>query len=129
MTTARAAGGDGFTLLEVLVALAIMSVAFAVLLGIFSQSLSEARALRDREAARALAQAIMAEQGTVFPVAFGTATGQDGAFAWDTQTAPYIITDGDTLRLASVAIRVRWDGGRRTLMLRTLLPLPKTETR
>jgi len=120
---------EGFTLLEVLVALAILSVALTVLLGIFSQSLTQVRALREREAARALAQSLLAEQGIDIAIAPGTTGGRTGAFSWRIDTSPYGETDSDAPRLASITVRVWWQGGARTMTLTSLRPMPKAQSK
>lgn len=118
-------GDEGFTLLEVLVALAILSVAFAVLLGIFAQSLSQARALREREAARALAQSLMSAQTALGSPAPGAVSGRSGDMAWTIDTEPYGDQKARAARLASISVSVRWDNGQRTLTLTSLTTLPK----
>jgi len=120
---------EGFTLLEVLVALAILSVAFTVLLGIFSQSLTQVRALREREAARALAQSLLAEQGTDTSIIPGTTGGWTGAFSWQIDTSPYGGTDSAAPRLAAITVRVRWHDGDRTMTLTSLRLMPEARSK
>ena len=118
-------GSDGFTLLEVLIALAILSVALATLLGIFSQGLSRVRDMREAVAARSLAQSLLAEQGTVGPLVIGDSSGQTDSLTWRIVAVPEGNTDGSGPRLALLTVDVSWNGGKRSLSLSTLRLLPK----
>ena len=61
----RARGGErGFTLIEVLVALTILSISLAALLAVFTQGLDRARESRNEAAARVLAQSLLAQAKT-----------------------------------------------------------------
>jgi general secretion pathway protein I len=117
---------EGFTLLEVLVALTILSISLAVLMGVFSQGLSRARDMRDDSAARALAQSLIAEHGDAGELAIGDFGGQDGAFTWQLHTAPFGSQELGTPHMALLTASVTWKGGKRTVSLSTLRLMPKT---
>ncbi|MGH6871414.1 MAG: type II secretion system protein [Rhizomicrobium sp.] len=125
----RTGDEDGFTLLEILVALAILSVSLATLLGIFSMSLDRARQSEDEMAARTLAQSLIAQADAVANPRLGSTSGTAGKdFSWRLDLRPY----GDTrvsggTGLASIAASVGWNGsgGRRSLTLYSLRPVPR----
>lgn len=124
-------GSEGFTLLEVLVALTILGMSFAALLAIFSQALASERA-RDRAfAARTLAQSLMAEVLAVQSAGEGTSTGQtaDG-LSWQVRIEPYGSGNDEPstgLEAARVSATVTWPGALKTqsLTLATLRVIPR----
>lgn len=118
-------GSGGFTLLEVLIALAILSVALATLLGIFSQGLSRAREMREATTARALAQSLLAIQGTESPIVIGDTSGLDGAFAWHLKAVPYGKSETGGIGMALITAQVTWNDGKRSVSLSTLRLTPK----
>lgn len=120
---------EGFTLLEVLIALVILSVALATLLGIFSQSLSRARDMRENVAARALTQSLLAEQGAASPIVIGDTDGEAGAFAWRLHADPYGSQEPGVPRMVLLTANVTWDHGKRALSLTTLRLMPKESQR
>lgn len=110
----------GFTLIEVLVALAIIGLALGAMAGVFGQGLAGHETASEAEAALAVAE----EQLTL-----AAATPHPGAasgvfanrYAWQTSVAPY--QDGDSKTadaptalppLYRVAVSVAWHDGRRT---------------
>jgi len=119
----------GFTLMEVLVALAILSLSLGVLFAAFSQSLDRAHRNQRDMKARLLAQALL--EGTVVPgqVRLGQTHGEtaDGLF-WTLDVRPFGTTD-DRSSLRSwpvkVTANVMWQDGesRRASKLTTLRPL------
>jgi len=81
---------NGFTLIEVLVALTIFSISIAVLLTVFSDSLSRFRLNEDRSGAEAHARSILAEIGVTRQLQLGEASGQvEGGYHWTIKTTPY----------------------------------------
>ncbi|HEX4303130.1 MAG TPA: type II secretion system protein [Rhizomicrobium sp.] len=80
----------GFTLVELLVSLAILSVALAVLFGAISSSLDRVRVGRDDALASALVQSLIARAGTERPLAPGEASGTySNGYRWDLLVRPY----------------------------------------
>ena len=80
----------GFTLIEVLVALAILAVSLAVLLQIFSSSLDRVREDRNESVASALVQSLLARVGAEIPLREGEKHGTySNGFRWTVQIAPY----------------------------------------
>ena len=122
-------GEAGFTLLEILVALAILSVSLATLLGIFSMSLDRARQSEAEMGARTLAQSLIAQTDAVTDPQLGSRGGRaDGGFAWRVDLRPY---GAQNATLASVSASVMWQGsgGNRSLTLYSLRPIPKAPLR
>jgi general secretion pathway protein I len=82
-------GERGFTLLEVLVALTILSLSLGVLLAIFSQSLSRAEENETEAQARTLAQSLLAQTEAAPHPAFGETDGVSTGLRWHVRVAPY----------------------------------------
>lgn len=121
---------EGFTLIEVLVALAILSISMAVLLGVFSDSLSRVRANETRTVAGALAQSLLAEVGISRPLHVGDETGDlANGYRWRLHAEPYG-SDQDRQAWPVVALLVSvavWKEGdaAKAMELTTLRLLPK----
>ncbi|MBV9992286.1 MAG: type II secretion system protein [Alphaproteobacteria bacterium] len=127
----RTSSEHGFTLLEVLVALTILSVGLAVLFGIFGNSLSRSRETQSRLEARALATSLLADSESAPALAYGERNGRTGSgLAWRVRVQRYG-NDKDLQAWPAAAARVTatvsWgDGGNgQTLSLSTLRLLPK----
>src|SRR5579862_542825 len=73
---ARGAGESGFTLIEVLVALTILSISLATLLAIFLQGLVRAKESSDEGAARSLAQSLLSQAKAAPSLAYGSTAGK-----------------------------------------------------
>jgi general secretion pathway protein I len=121
---------SGFTLIEVLVALTILSISLATLLAIFLQGLDRARESSNEAAARVLAQSLLTQAKASPNLAFGASAGKVNAFVWRTQVVPYgTAADRSAWQTnpAQIVATVSWrgDGGRRSVSLSTLRLLPK----
>ncbi|WP_119459640.1 prepilin-type N-terminal cleavage/methylation domain-containing protein [Rhodospirillaceae bacterium SYSU D60014] len=114
----------GFTLLEVLVALAILALSLAAVYETLSGGLRNEAVSRRYLAATILAEGRLAGVGAERPVQTGHWTGEtpDG-FRWTidigppsgSRAAPMIL---QLPRLLEVEVRVQWDQGDRTRMVR-----------
>lgn len=82
-------GEAGFTLLEVLVALTILSISLGILLAIFSQGLARAKENATEADARTLAQSLLAQSETAPHPAFGDTNGTSNGLRWRVSIAPY----------------------------------------
>jgi type II secretion system protein I len=119
----------GFTLLEVLVALAIAIASFAVLFKVISGDLQRTREARDETVAIALLQSLLAQSeiGPKSGVTTGTAS---GGYVWRVEISPY---DGDghneswPVDAVTIAATVAWksDGVTRSRTLSTLRVIGK----
>jgi len=98
---------QGFTLLEVLVALAILGVSLATLLGVFGESLDRDRAIAQRMAARTLAQSLLVQAEADPALVAGTKSGQsDEDLSWRITAEP-ISADGAPSGLIKIDVSVR----------------------
>jgi|SRR5215468_348145 len=117
---ARTARDDGFTLLEVLVALVILSTTVVAALQLFGGGLRLARTAGDQSDAALLASAKLAEVDPG-PLTEGTEEGTDGPYRWtrSVKLVPSLLPiEQDTpeavsIRLARVNVEVRWGQSRR----------------
>jgi len=114
----RASPRAGFTLLEVVVALAIAAMGLGALMAATSQGLGNAL-LADRtiEATRR-AQSRLAEVGKATPLVVGVLSGDDGGgYAWRIRIAPPATRDASpangvpALALYTVEASVSWQSG------------------
>jgi general secretion pathway protein I len=102
---------QGFTLVEVLVALAIVAIAFGVALGVMSGGLSRLDHDHNVQEALLVAQSALARVGQDIPIADG-AIGEDGrdGFAWHIAISPYGQAFGG-LAAHRVVVTVDWHEG------------------
>lgn len=123
----------GFTLLEVVVAFALLAAALALLLGTLSGSVRQVRQAGDASRAALYAQTLLDQVGVGEVLAPGERDGEleDGAYRWSLRIAPW---RDPTLapavgpppvgapRLMEVTLQMEWgaDDRRRRLEVRTL---------
>ena len=122
--------GRGFTLLEVLVALAILSLAVVTMIQLFGQGLRLLKVSGDYQQAVLLADQKAREVETVRE---GIESGQEGIFQWERRATVTAVPEDLTVlsatpvRLVRVTVQVRW-GGNRSVEVATLRtarePLP-----
>jgi general secretion pathway protein I len=129
--TTRASREAGFTLLEVLVALAILSLAVVASIQGFAQGLRLLKLAGDHQQAMLLADQKLRE---VVEIKEGREDGTEGPLRWERTTRPL---EGEELAVAGKAprgrvfeidVRVNWDAQRSIELrtLRTVLPAPAT---
>src|SRR5262249_42828567 len=86
----RPNGEDGFTGVEVVVALTILALALGVLLNVMSTSIRQTGQAETVVAAGSLAQSLLAKIGTELPLRDGQITGQsEHGFRWRVQIDAY----------------------------------------
>jgi general secretion pathway protein I len=125
---------SGFTLIEVLVALVVLSVAVVAVLQLFGGGLRLARASGDHLEATLLASTMLSDLAWE-TLEEGTTEGTEGEFRWSRQVTvdPALLPEEpdparpDTVRLARVSVDVRW-GRNRHVELVTIRPLGQQET-
>ena len=109
----------GFTLVELLVSLAILAIAFAVLFGAISHSLQRERRNRDAAAANALVQSLLARADASAALAPGETGGAySNGFHWHLSVRPYgDADDAKAWKMSAYTVRatVAWPGGERSL--------------
>lgn len=122
----------GFTLIEVLIALAILGVSLPVLLGIFSDTLHRTRQGEDRMIAASLAETLLAKAGIESPLQIGRTSGNFGnGYRWQLEVEPYRQLSEDpasAVRTFAVRATVGWGANKTkgSLSLATLRLAPKT---
>jgi general secretion pathway protein I len=133
----RQAGAAGFSLIEVLVALAIGGLALSAIAGVIGDGLSGGRASDATASALTVAEGEIAAAGVAEPLRPGSSKGSfAGRFEWLRQVTAYedrredARSDGDQplsrLQLYRIEVTVGWSEGtrRRQLTLATLRLAP-----
>lgn len=105
----------GFTLLEVLVALVILSVAIVTLIQLASQGLRLLRVSGEHQEAVMLADRLARAADTKRE---GLDSGQEGPYQWERRTRLVAVPDDlspagtEAPRLLALSVAVKWGGGR-----------------
>lgn len=125
---------QGFTLIEVLVALTILAISLTVLFSIFGHSLARHNETQSRMAARAIASSLLAQAEVAKSLSPGESTGSvKPDLSWRLNVLPYgSQKDQESWPGTAVEISatVTWGdrGPGQTLTLSTLRLLPKAHT-
>jgi len=109
----------GYSLLEVIVAFAVLALALTLLLGSLSGASRQIKQADLRSRAVLHAQSLLAVTGVVEPLQDGERSGEweDGRYRWQLQVAPYqeprtdALPVADTIagpRLAQLTLQVSW---------------------
>ena len=134
MSTVPGNGGRqrGYTLIEVIVAFALLAAALTLLLGTLSGAARQVRGSADAGRAALYAQSLMSQVGVVEPLKPGTRNGdfEDGRYRWsldvrrwnDPARPANALRDPAAPNLLEVRLGIEWgDGGPgQRLLLRTL---------
>lgn len=117
--------GSGFTLVEVLVALAILAVSLGAIVPMYSDIAQRSTRSEAERVSLALAESKLAEAGTTIPIREGTANGADGKYRWALavrQVVDILRENPYGLAAYDVAVTVAWTEGssERSVSLRTL---------
>lgn len=105
------ASAAGFTLIEVVVALAIMALSLGVLYESFGWSLRRTATLERRQEAWLTAQSLLAELRAQRTLSIGTADGEaQGGLRWTSRISarPAAIDPANSLQPFDVTIEVSW---------------------
>jgi general secretion pathway protein I len=135
MNSTGAKSVGGFTLIEVLVALTILSVSLAALFSVFGNGIQRAGNVRDDTLAISLAQSLLATTAQETALRDGDTAGQfANGFRWRLHVAPYGAgkdADERPVRPHQVSVEVSWADGRfeRSVSLDTLRLTPKEASR
>ena len=121
----------GFTLVEVIVALAMLSAGLSLVLGLISTGLQRTAAAERMAVAGSFAQSLLSEVGTEWPIGQGERDGQylDG-YRWHLSMRPYVESsdrEEGRVSLYAVSAEVGWGEGaeHRSVTLKTLRLGPK----
>jgi general secretion pathway protein I len=114
----------GFTLVEIIVALAILALSLDVILPAISDALWRTGEAEAQAEAASLGRSLLAQAGTAVPLNNGAAAGQfENGFRWRLEVTPYGSADQTMpLRAYKVVAEVFWDDARheRSVALTTL---------
>jgi general secretion pathway protein I len=117
-------GQAGFTLVEIIVALAILALGLGVILPAMSDALWRTGEAEAQAEAASLARSLLAQAGSAVPLTDGEAAGRfDNGFRWALHAAPYRVSNQvGPVRGYKVTAEVFWDDARheRSLALTTL---------
>jgi len=126
----RARNEAGFTVLEIIAALAILSVSFSVLFNLLSDGLQRTSQTEKMAEATLLAQSLLARVGTELPIRPGLVDGEfEQGYHWRLAIEPF----GDPndrrawpVGAHVVTAKITWnDGGPQTVQLTTIRLGPK----
>jgi general secretion pathway protein I len=130
----------GYSLLEVIVAFALLALALTLLLGSLSGAARQVHNADLRTRAMLHAQSLLAATGIEQPLQEGRSQGdwEDGRYRWELQVEPYVDARASSLpqaaatavsgpTLAQLTLQVRWgEGNGERLQWRSLRLLPNT---
>jgi type II secretion system protein I len=108
---AEAGSKSGFTLIEVLCALVIASLALVALLEAMGGSQRAARQLQDHLGATILARSILAQEGQTFISPSGDKAGDEGGYHWEMSVLPagaIGVTAPNGFALYRIVVTVSW---------------------
>lgn len=136
----RTQPAQGFTLIEVIVAIIVAALALSALAGVFSGGVRSAAVAREQAELAVAAESLLASAGLERPLADGIESGSDPErrLSWELTVAPEPTTDADNpirppLELKRLTVRVtRTDDGAfgrpsRSFELSTLRAVPRRE--
>jgi general secretion pathway protein I len=121
----------GFTLIEVLIALAILSVAMVVLYGVMGDAAYRLARAHAESVAVAIARSKLEEVGVTIPPIVGDVSGTaQGGYAWELSIALHGTPEERVAwpaALIEASVTVEWSdgGGKRSINVRTLKVMPK----
>ena len=121
---------QGFTLIEMVVAFAILGIALTTLYAVFESALSRIRHDTHLSESILLAQSLLARAGTEWPLAEGVRHGDWQNYRYELAEQGISALDGQppyTLPAIQVTASVSWveSAGKRTIVLSTLKLLPQ----
>jgi len=125
----------GFSLVEVIVAIAILSLTLTVLLDVIANSIQQTSQAEKMAEAGSLAESLMAKLGIERPIREGLDAGQfANGFRWRLNLQSFgDAADRQQWPVAAykVSVEIRWEdgGGERSFALTTLRLAPKVDTR
>lgn len=124
-------GQRGFTLIEVIIAFALLALALTLLLGSLSGAARQVRNANDAGRAALHAQSLLAQVGVGRALQAGTTDGEweNGRYRWQLQVAPFVdrmrppspVADPGAPRLMQLQLDVRWgEAAGESLQVRSL---------
>lgn len=122
---------SGFSLLEVLVAFAILAMSLGVLMQIFAGGMRSAKLTGVYSKAVDLAESVLARVGVELSPLQGVRSGTEGELQWAVDAVPYqlegFVAPPQSVELYLVTARVFWTDGAasREVTLHTIKNIPK----
>lgn len=115
-------GSRGFTLLEVIVAFAILALSLGVVYQLFGQSMKAADLSGQYAEATIVAQSLLAEVGISMPLEAGTRHGRIDTYQWQVIIRPLEAPVFDEIAPTSYAVEVRvgWADNDREISLNSI---------
>jgi general secretion pathway protein I len=105
---------EGFSLLEVLVAFAILALSLGVLMQLFSGGMRSALIGSSYSRAVDLAESTLALVGTEIPLQPGSQAGEEKGLRWELNIQPYVpeglLAPPQDIQAFQVSVRVTWEG-------------------
>lgn len=125
-------GERGFSLMEVLVAFAVLAIVMGAVLQVFSGGLRNLKVGGDISAAATWAESHLARLGRDLEVVPGVQSGEADGLRWEERIEPYAAIDASALEggaLYEVTLSVYWGAfdRPRSFQLSTLRYVPNTE--
>lgn len=106
---------QGFSLLEILIAFAILALSLSILLKIFATGINTAMLAEDYSNAVQLGEGLMAKVGIELPVQVGINTGAVDKYHWSINIRPYLAPIDPlnrktlSVELYKVSVQITWD--------------------
>ena len=121
---------SGFSLLELLVAFAIMAMSLGLLYRLAGGSARSVTDASVRQQAVALAQSILDTQDAVGPKGWNE-DGESAGFTWTVQSSPYPVGNvaSTVTQLHQIQLTVQWTAGTRPGKIELLTLLPQRKPR
>lgn len=120
---------QGFTLLEVVVALTILAISLGVLFPIFSSHLGYAKEIGEESKAVLLAQSLIEQAGISQPLRQGLSSGAfDDDYRWSLDVQPYGSVEDQRARpidAFEISASIFWQAGQKSFTVSTIRLLPK----
>ena len=124
MSNKFAHGEDGFTLIEVIAALAILAFSLSTIFALISNATKQMNEAVKLAEATSVAQSLLARTGRETPLRVGRSTGDlPGGLRWQLQTEPYgTETDRSSWPVNAylISVEVGWDARAKPVVLTTL---------
>jgi general secretion pathway protein I len=120
----------GFTLIEMVIAFAILGIALTVLFGAFESSLTRSRHDAHLNEGTLIAQSLLDRIGTEWPLGTPSRAGEWEGYSYQVDQQPTLPDDGQasyTLPTVKVTASVSWpeSAEKRTIIISTLKLLPR----